>query len=189
MSERRVASRYSKSLLSLAQEKGLLEEVNNDMELLASAFRDNRDLTMVIKNPIIPNDKKLNILKALFEGKVSELTFRFFEIISRKNRENLLPDIAASFRELYNDYKGIIVAQVITSFPLDSKLREDFKKVVKHEFGQEKTVELVEKIDASLIGGYTLTVGDKRIDQTLDTQLRKLKMEFGQKHKTFVKGI
>lgn len=189
MSERRVASRYSKSLLALAQEKGLLEEVNSDMELFTTTFKDNRDLSVVIKNPIIPNDKKLNILKALFEGKVSELTLRFFEIISRKNRESLLPDIAESFREQYNEYKGIIVAQVITSFPLDHNLREDFKKVVKHQFGQEKTVELVEKIDTSLIGGYTLTVGDKRIDQTLDTQLKKLKLEFSHKHKTFVKGI
>lgn len=189
MSERRVASRYSKSLISLAQEKGLLEEVNNDMELFTTTFKGSRDLVIAIKNPIIPNDKKLNILKALFEGKVSELTVRFFEIISRKNRENLLPDIAASFRELYNERKGIVVAEVATSFPLDNQLREEFKKVVKGEFGKEKTVELVEKVDTSLIGGYTLTVGDKRIDQTLDTQLKKLKLQFSQKHRTFVKGI
>ena len=189
MSERRVASRYSKSLLSLAQEKGLLEEVNSDMELFAATFKNNRDLSIVIKNPIVPNHKKLSILKALFDGKVSELTLRFFEIISRKNRESLLPDIAASFNEQYNVFKGIVIAQVVTSFPLDNKLREDFKKVVKHEFGQEKTVLLEEKVDPSLIGGYTLTVGDKQIDQTLDTQLKKLKLEFNQKHKTFVKGI
>ena len=189
MSERRVASRYSKSLLTLAQEKGLLEEVNKDMELFTTTFKGNRDLSVVIKNPIIPNDKKLNILRALFEKKVSELTFRFFEIVSRKNRENILFDIAEAFREQYNEYKDIIVAKVVTSFPLDDSLRSAFKKVVKQHFGQEKTVELVEKIDASLIGGYTLTVGDRRIDETLDTQLKKLKLEFSQKHRTFVKGI
>ncbi len=189
MSERRVASRYSKSLLVLAKEKGLLEEVNKDMELFNKTFKENLDLKVVFKNPIIPNDKKLNILKALFEGKVSELVLRFCEIISRKNREGILPDIAEAFREQYNEYKDIIVARVVTSFSLDDNLRDAFKKVVKQQFGQEKTVELVEKIDASLIGGYTLTVGDKRIDETLDTQLKKLKLEFSQKHRTFVKGI
>lgn len=187
MSERRVASRYSQSLLSLAEEKGLLEEVNNDMQLFEAVCEENRDFLLALKNPIIQNDKKLKILKALFDKKVNELTLRFFEIISRKNRENILPDIAEAFHNQYNERKGIVIAQVVTAFPLDEKLRDQFKQVVKSHFNKE--VELKEKVDDSLIGGYVLTIEDKQIDETLNGKLKQLKLEFNQKYKVFVKGI
>lgn len=185
MSERRVASRYAKSLIELAEEKGVLEEVNRDMQFFDSVTKSNRDFELAIRNPIVSNDKKLGILKAIFANKVSDLTFRFFEIISRKNREVILPLIAEEFHAQYNVYKGIVLVKVVTTFPLDEKLRARFKEVVKERFGKE--VELEESVDESLIGGYILTVGDKQIDESLNSKLKGLKLEFSHAHKTFVK--
>src|SRR5690606_1117347 len=112
---------------------------------------------------------------------------KFFEIISRKNRELILPLIAEEFHTLYNEYKGIVKAKVVTTFPLDEKLRAKFKAVVKERFGKE--VELEESVDESLIGGYILTVGDRQIDESLNSKLKELKLEFAHSHKTFVKEI
>ncbi|MFN7792238.1 MAG: FoF1 ATP synthase subunit delta, partial [Cyclobacteriaceae bacterium] len=74
MADSRVASRYVKSLLGLAEEQNALEQVKADMELFASACASNRDLTNMLKSPIIKHDKKLAILEAIFEGKVNPLT-------------------------------------------------------------------------------------------------------------------
>lgn len=187
MSERRVASRYAKSLIELAEEKGVLEEVNRDMQLFHSITKENRNLELALTNPIISNDKKLNILREIFQKKVTELTYRFFEIISRKNRELILPMIAEEFHTLYNEYKGVVKAKVITTFPLDEKLRAKFKAVVKERF--KKEVELEESVDSSLIGGYILTVGDKQIDESLNSKLKALKLEFAHSHQTYIKEI
>ena len=185
MSDVRVASRYAKSLIELADEKGILEKVNNDMLLFIGLCKSNRDFAMAIKNPIIQNEKKLAILKKIFQGKVSELTMKFFEIISRKNRETILPTVAEEFHRQYNAYKGIVKATVVTAFPLDSELRARFTKLVKEVF--DKEVELVVKVDESMIGGYILTVGDKQIDESINSKLKALKLEFNSAHSSFVK--
>lgn len=187
MSDRRVASRYAKSLIELAEEKGILEEVNNDMALFSEVCEDSRDFKLAIKNPIIKNDKKLAILKEVFQNKVSKLTILFFELISRKNRESFLPEVAEEFHKQYNQLKGIVAAEIVTTFPLDNALRDQFRKVVKDIF--DKDVELSEKIDESLIGGFVLTVGDKQINESLSSQLKELKHEFTKIHKAFDKAI
>ena len=63
MSDERVASRYAKSLLELADEQGKIEEVHKDMVLLDSVCNENRELALVLKNPTIKNDKKRAILE------------------------------------------------------------------------------------------------------------------------------
>src|SRR5512133_1838983 len=102
MANHRVAYAYAKSLMELAIERGQLEEVYQDFLHLATMARSNRDLELAMKNPIISSDKKLKILKALYEKRgATEATMSFFEIICRKNREVVLADIAREFQVQY----------------------------------------------------------------------------------------
>lgn len=176
MSELRVASRYAKSLLELAHEQGALEEVNGDMQLFTKTLEQNRDLAMTISSPIIKNTKKQAILKAIFFGKVNKLTLAIFEVLSRKNREAYLPLIAKEFQSQYAAFKGIKTAQVITPFALTPELRANFEQLVAQKTGSSK-VELTEKVDASLIGGYVLNIGDLQIDESVKSKLTGLKVQ------------
>ena len=91
MSEYRIASRYAKSLLELAEEKNLVEEVHRDMELFSKVCKENKAFVRVMKAPIINHAKKLGILNQLFGDKLNELSMSMFQIITRKNREKVLP--------------------------------------------------------------------------------------------------
>ena len=62
MSEYRIASRYAKSLLSLADEQGQMEAVNKDMALFSNLIEENRDFELLLKSPIVAHSKKLAIL-------------------------------------------------------------------------------------------------------------------------------
>ncbi len=176
MSELRVASRYAKSLIELAAEKGVLEQVHNDMKLFSSVVSENRDFQMLLRNPIAKSDKKLAILNGIFSGKVEELTLMFFNIVARKNRESLLEFVATEFETQYNLMKGIQRAQVVSAVPLTPELRQQLGEKLANETG--KTIQLEEMIDPSLIGGFVLTVGDKQIDSSVKHSLRKLKNNF-----------
>ncbi|MBI3481588.1 MAG: F0F1 ATP synthase subunit delta, partial [Bacteroidetes bacterium] len=74
MADSRVASRYVKSLLSLAEEQGAVEVVHNDMQLFDKVCLENRPFANMLKSPIIKHDKKKDILEAIFKGKVHALT-------------------------------------------------------------------------------------------------------------------
>lgn len=184
-SETRVASRYAKSLLDLAVEKGVLEEVHNDMLLFNKTVVENRQFELLLKNPIVRNDKKKSVLRALYTGRIHMMTGKFMEIISSKNREDHLPEIAIEFLRQYRAKKGISRAEVVTTFPLTPELRERFKLLVAEITGNR--VELLEKIDPTLIGGYVLRVGDRQIDESIRTKLEELEAEF--KENPYVRAI
>ncbi len=177
MSEHRVASRYAKSLMILAKEQGLLEEVHEDMQLLSRICDENRDFRLMLKNPIISNHMKSQILMALFHGKVNEITTTFLNIITRKNREMFLHAITREFHLQYNIIHEIGMAKVTTVFPLDDSLRSEFKHLVGH-FTGNKEIELEEEIDDQLIGGYVLKLGGKQINESLRSKLKELKLKF-----------
>lgn len=180
MSEYRIASRYAKSLLDLAVEKKVLEEVNKDMQLLTGIADESRDLVLMLKSPIITHDKKLAVLTKVFKGKVNEMTMSFFTILTKKHREAYLITIAEEFHHQYNAHKGIEEATITTTFPLTDALRKEFVSVV--ERISSKKVELTEKIDESLIGGFILKIGDRQIDDSINSKLKALKLEFTKNH-------
>lgn len=181
MSNQRVASRYAKSIMELSLEKGRLEEVHTDFQRLTALAASNHELKLVLKNPVVNSDKKLNVLKALFAKGSDPLTMSFFEIISRKNREGILLDVAKEFENQYNLHNSIQVAYVTTTFPIDDTLRKEFCDVVK-EISGKNTVQLVEKINPDLIGGYILKINDRQLDDSLSSKLRQLKTQFTQNH-------
>jgi F-type H+-transporting ATPase subunit delta len=176
MLETKVAKRYAKSLIDLSREQGVLDAVNQDMTLLVSVCEANRDLALLLGNPIIGADKKLSVLNAVFGQRVSKLSSAFFDIITRKGRESHLVGIAKEFVAQYKKSKGIETAVVTTAAGLDDRLRAEVLRTVRESMKSE--VELVEKVDKDLIGGFVLRVGDKLYDASVASELRKLAREF-----------
>jgi len=177
MSEYRVATRYAKSLLTLAHQKGVLEEIHDDMQLFAKICSQNRDFTVMLKNPIIKNHIKSKILKTLFKSKVHEMTLLFFDIVTRKNREKYLQGITEEFHVQYNALHEIGMAKVTTFFALEDDLRHDFKQLIGQFIGKEQ-VELEVETNQDLIGGYILRFEGKQVDESLRGKLKELKLKF-----------
>ena len=74
----KAGARYAKSLIDLSTEQNALEEIKNDMVLFEQVVDDNSELEAILKNPIVPLDKKLGILKDVFGSKVHQITNSFF---------------------------------------------------------------------------------------------------------------
>lgn len=186
MADSRVASRYVKSLLSLAVEQGVIEDVHKDMQMFSNLCIQNRAFTVMLRSPVIRHEKKRAILEAVFSGKVNKLTMAIIEIITRKNREPLLPTIASEFHNAYNEYKGIGQAYITTTIPMDGDLRKSIETVVK-KLSNKKQVEIEEKVDKELIGGFVLNVGDRQIGASIRSKLRTMKVKFNENY--FIKEV
>ena len=174
MADQRVAARYAKSLLDLGKEMGTLDSVKADMDLLSKTMAESRDLRLLLRNPIVKHDKKLAILTAIFGGKVSDLTLRFFTILTQKNRESALEGMGTEFQVQYNAMQGIQMAQVTSATPLTPELRAQLQQLVMQQTGLAQ-VKLTEKVDPELIGGFVLRVGNNQVDDSVRTSLRKMR--------------
>ncbi|HLZ15844.1 MAG TPA: ATP synthase F1 subunit delta, partial [Cyclobacteriaceae bacterium] len=91
----------------------------------------------------------------------------------------LLPAIAHEFHNAYNEYKGVEKATITTTIAVDAKLKGEIETMVK-KLSTRKQVELVEKVDKDLIGGFILNVGDRQIDASVKSKLKSLKVKFSE---------
>ena len=171
-----VASRYAKSLLQLAVEKGQLEKVYADMLFVQSTCEQHKDFVRFLNSPIINTDKKLSVLKEVFAGHIGEMSVGFFTILTNKRREMYMGDIAKSFVSQYKEYKNILTAVITSATGIDATVKSKVLELVKQTTKGE--VELVEKVDKDLIGGFVLRIGDRQVDASVSRKLNDLRKAF-----------
>ncbi len=184
MADSRVASRYVKSLLGLAVEQGVLDDVHKDMLMFSKVCKENRNFVNMLRSPIIRHENKRSILKKIFSNKVSPLTLAIINIVTQKNREPILPEIASEFHNAYNLYKGIGKAYLTTTVPADKELLEIMEDISR-KLANRQTIELQTSVDPNLVGGFILNVGDRQIDASVRSKLRTLSLKFEENY--FVK--
>lgn len=173
----RLAGRYAKSLIDLAKEKGQLEPIYRDMELLRSYIRQSRDLSSLLKSPVIPADKKEAVMAALINGKVNEITTAFIRLLIRKSRESVLPQIVEAFIEQYKSFKEIYPVKLTTAAPVSEEIKQAIISQVKSQTNMQH-IELTSEVDEKLIGGFVLQLGDKLVDASIAYDLNDIRKQF-----------
>jgi len=176
MSELTVASRYAKSFIELAEEQKILEEIKNDMVFFMHTLKENSQLQAVLGSPIISHSKKLNILTAVFEAHVNKVSIAFYKLMINKGRGDVLYVTAKEFVDQYNVIKHITKASVVSATALSAENKKKIADEVKQAVGG--TVILDAKVDPALIGGFVLTIGDRQLDTSIASSLKKLKKDF-----------
>ena len=181
----RASIRFAKALIDLATEQNSMDKIYADMYLINKTCKANHELVVLMESPIVRTDKKQSILKDIFSGKVSKVTELFMMLLTTKRREALLESIAESFAEQYKVKKKIITAVITTASGLDEELRKKVLDVVKQSANpdlpdRQAGVELIEKTNGKLIGGFVLQVGDRRVDASIAKQVRKLALSFNE---------
>ena len=171
-----VGTRYAKSLMGLAIERNMLELVYSDMCVMHAVCTSNPDFVNMLESPLIKTDKKQSIIQEIFNGKINDLTMKFMMLMADKKREGYLDDIAKSFVEQYKLHKNIVSVVITSSHALSSEAREKLLSIVQQSV--QGKVDLEEKVDPSLIGGFKIKIGDRQIDASVQRKLKNLKKDF-----------
>lgn len=175
MKNSRLTLRYAKSLLALANESGDVETCVTDLKKFVTTCDSSKELSLLLKSPIIKTDKKLSILTEVFSD-FNKLTKSFISIITLKKRENILKGIAERFLQLYKKQKGIQSVRVTSAQSLSDEMKNLIKSYIKNQVSGK--IELIEKIDNKLIGGVIIHMDDKQLDISVLNQINNLKQTF-----------
>lgn len=171
-----LAKRYAQALFDLSLEMKIQDKVEKDMQLIGEVLRDHRELRKLLKNPVVDNFKKVKLLNSIFEKSVQKITTKFFTLIVNKNRGMYIEPICEAYINIYKKYNNILTLEVTTPFKADKAIKDALsKKVAK---ATNMNIELQEKIDENLIGGFLLNYEDYQFDATIRTQLTELQREF-----------
>lgn len=176
MADYKIAIRYARSLMGLAEENKALDAVQQDMSALAAAIKSSRELGILLKSPVVSPEVKENVLSKLFSANFHKITMTFLALVVRKRREDVIPAMALGFNRLYNLRMGIVEAKLVTASPIEQEIQQQISEMVASETG--KKVQLDTQIDPELIAGFVLHVGDQRFEATVARELKELRKLF-----------
>jgi len=175
MAGTRAATRYAKAVLSLASDQNAEASVNQDMMLISKTIADNEDLETLLKSAVIKAELKKETLNKIFP-KLNTISSNLFNILVSNKRIYILGDITTKYSILFDELKGKEKAIVITAIPMTNTLEAKVLSKVKEL--TNKSVELENIVDETIIGGFILRIGDKQYNASVADKLNKLKREF-----------
>ncbi|HTA28685.1 MAG TPA: ATP synthase F1 subunit delta [Bacteroidia bacterium] len=179
MAKSSIAFRYAKSLVQLATEDNKMEEVYGDMRKLLGLCKLN-DFRLLLESPLIKTDKKISTFKSVLKGEISEITDKFLVLLAKNKRESYLEKIAEEFVDQYKTIHNVSTVVITSATKLDEPTRKKMVSILTNHL--KATIELVEKTDPKIIGGFVLTVGNRQADMSVLKQLKQLNKNFNQTH-------
>ncbi|MBP3763878.1 MAG: ATP synthase F1 subunit delta [Bacteroidales bacterium] len=177
MNDFRINTHYAKALLLLATERDAVDRVADDMRMVSEVMSENRELAVVLGNPTVKGDKKAAIVDALFGSRVCDTTAAFLRFAVRKNRSVNLRGIGDAYVDMWREYRGVVFSDLVTHQPIDDTARRMVTQMVEDYTGRK--VELHDRTDPKMLGGYKLEFDGKMYDARIRTKIRKLRIEFG----------
>jgi F-type H+-transporting ATPase subunit delta len=172
----KLINRYAIALLEIAEEKKILPTIYSNAVDFVRICKENRNFQHLLKNPVFLGKTKLIILKGLFADKYHEIFMTFINIVIDRNREILLKEIFVEFIKLYKRSQGIVEAEVITAVPLEEQLFTGISEQIIRLSGFPK-VELTNKVDENIIGGFILKFDNKYLDVSVADKLQQVKKQ------------
>ncbi|MBK6858692.1 MAG: ATP synthase F1 subunit delta [Saprospiraceae bacterium] len=174
MSQIQIAERYAKSLIELAQEQNKLAQVSEDV-LSLEAVCNHKEFAAMLQSPVINSDKKSAIFKQLFTDNMDTLSYQFIQLLLLKGRESLLPSICSAFIQQYRTIRKIRIARVLSATVLNEAELVNIKNRFSAWLKPGETMELHQKLEPTLIGGFIFEMGDQNCDASIKRQLEEMK--------------
>ncbi|MDD7909760.1 MULTISPECIES: F0F1 ATP synthase subunit delta [Pseudovibrio] len=169
-----VALRYASALLDLAEEQNAIAEVEAALDRFEALIKESSDLERLIKSPVFSADAQLKALTDILEkAGISGLTANFVKLVAKNRRLFAIPGMISAFRSLLAAKRGEVTAEVTSATELSADHTAALKEALNASTG--KDVNVVVKVDPSIIGGLIVKIGSRMIDTSLRTKLNSLK--------------
>ena len=167
-----VARVYALALLALAEEQSRGEEVGEELAALAAVVTSDETSRAFLASPLVSGEERRTALETAFRGRLQDLTVDVLQVMNRKRRLAVVPALALAYRRELDRRRGRVDVDVASAVPLSEALRERLRAALAGVTGREPV--LHERVDAELVAGLRLAIGDRKIDGSVAARLRRL---------------
>jgi F-type H+-transporting ATPase subunit delta len=171
-----LAEIYARSLFELAEAKGGRESIEGtlaELEDIIELARSDRTFSEFLASRVLPVNDRSQSLAKIFEGRVSDLTLRFLQVLNEKGRLNHLPPIAVAFDHMVQAKFGRVEVDLYTPAPVSPEELRMIKDRLQQALGKEPIIHPY--VDHAMLGGIKMQIGDRLIDGSIASRLRQFR--------------
>jgi len=167
----RIGDVYAQAFYDLAEQAKIVQDVRSDMDLLDTIMAQEKDFLNIMSSPSFSGDYKQQLINGMFMGRINELTLNFLFTANRHNRLMFLPEVVASFTEIWEAHHGFRIVELTVPETISDDLVRRSSEAIASAIG--KKVILKMNVKPAIIGGAVIRFGDRVIDNSVRTRVHR----------------
>ena len=174
MSDSKIARRYARALSELCDASGDRVKIGQELQAFAETYNASLELQVVLKNPTVDLSLKQSVLSAVLKQLNTQQTVqRFLLVLLDRGRIEVVEDVSRAFQAIVDAAAKRLRATVTSSVPMVDSDLDRVRAALGRLTGQ--TVTLDARVDADLIGGAQVQIGNVLLDSSIRSHLDKLR--------------
>ena len=171
-----VSNTYGDALFELAVETNKLDTLLEEVKAVSAVLQENEELTRLMNHPKIVKEEKMQLIEDIFKSRVSDELVGLMRLIVEKGHFREIDGVFTYFIDHVKEYRNIGTAYVTTALPLSDAQKAAVEKRLL-QTTKYVEFEMHYKVDAALIGGMVIRIGDRVVDGSVKTKLYDLTRE------------
>ena len=169
MKDLSLAGRYARALFIITERRQETVAALADLKGVRDLLARGGSVAAFLDSPQVRLPDKRKLLGQALEGRCVRSVATFTDLLLRKKRLGLLPEVTGQFEALVEKAQGIRRAHAVSATPLAEAERARLHATL--ESWTHSKVKLTTEVDPSLLGGALVRIGDRVIDRTVRTLL------------------
>lgn len=167
------ASKYAKALFAQAQSANQLLACQQGLAEILRITKSRSSLAQILGQPFISTAEKQKLVHAALGEFSTPLLERFLNLLVQRRRFDLLPVVVEQFQEEVDRAQKVQAVKVRAAYAMNDAQKKTLQQ--KLEGWLNTKVRMDVAVDPQLIGGLVIQTRDRELDQSVRTQLKKLK--------------
>jgi F-type H+-transporting ATPase subunit delta len=176
LQDNRAARRYAQALFEVAEDNGIVSQVEADLRLLTDAITNNKDFKEFYLGPYTSRTEKFEIISNVFDGSISRLTLELVRLLLNKHRSHAMISVKDEYIALRREKSGVVYAHVTSSISLTETQQTALEAKLAKIVG--KKIEADYSLDPGIIGGIKVSYNSNSIDGSILGALQNLRQQF-----------
>ena len=172
MADVQAAKRYAQAAFGIAKDAGAIPQWRAELNDIASVLSES-GLAPILADTKVPLERRLSLVNRALD--VSPLAMNFARLLVAKGRSTDARSAADAFERMADEHDGIAHATVTTAVELSADQLSAISSRLSRSLGRDVRARSV--VDPSIIGGVVVRVGDKLVDGSIRTRLKRLRRE------------
>lgn len=175
-----VEGKYASALYSSGVKEKNLDKLEKEMNQVKSIYDTNQDFKLFVENPMLNKQKKKDAVQAVLKSQgISQQTQNFCGVLAEGGRLNKLPAIVQSFDTIMRAHRNELQVEVASAEPLNKTQEQALNSALQKFATSGQKLNITFTVKPNLIGGLVLTVGDKYIDLSMFSRIKKIEDMLG----------
>lgn len=169
-----IEGRYATALYTAATKQNKLDQVEKEIKTFQNLIRTEKKVNEFLFNPSYQRQaKKVAMSKLAQSQKFSDLTGNFLGLLAENGRLPKINGVLGAFSNLMSAHRGEVICTVTSAKPLAANEEKDLKAALQGFAKKGQNLQLTMKVDPAIMGGIVVNIGDKFVDMSTATKVKK----------------